>query len=149
MAYGTGADQLDKNAKGKPILKSRNEKNLRDRYAQWLERTGVKAFGQVIDHEAYLEPEAQGDPDVDVSSEGPDGPAEGQEPAFMPPAIAAAVQDVREAWANAAARSTRGPGNFSVPPAEFDRLLRDAVVACTEDDIGPLVELTARLEKLG
>jgi hypothetical protein len=157
MKFGEAAYQLPLNRQNKPYLHSRNQRNLRERYAKWLEEVGVPAFGAVIEHEAYLLPEAQGDPDTDIVSEGPSGPAEGTEPALLGPRVQDAWSDAVDAFTDAVARygsrshDELAAGQFMQPPtkAEFQRLLREATARSSGEDIGPLVELTARLEKLG
>jgi hypothetical protein len=167
MRFGSGDDELDtyQNNAGKtvPVIRPRNEKNLRQRYAAWLERVGVPVFGAVIDHEAYLEPEAQGDPDTDVPSEGPAGPADGTDGSSLrltTEMLQAAKEDAEDAYEKASERwlalreSEKNllveKTGYPLPqPSTFGRDLAAAARASRDaGNIDALVELTARMEKL-
>jgi hypothetical protein len=164
MRFGSGDDELDtyQNNAGKtvPVIRPRNEKNLRQRYAAWLERVGVPVFGAVIRHEAYLEAEAQGDPDTDIDPGAPSGPADGTDGSALAPMVEAAKRDAEDAYERASRKwlslkeseknAVVEETGFPLPqPSTFGRDLAAAVKAAqVAGNVDALVELTARMERL-
>lgn len=68
LKLGTGQLKEAVSEKGKTLaMTSDGEKTVRDLYSKWLEDTGVKAFGEPLDHGDV--PNAQGDYEADAEPE--------------------------------------------------------------------------------
>jgi Rad52/22 family double-strand break repair protein len=160
MRVGSGDGELRTYKKGDgedaPTLDDRSEGWLRERYRAWLDAKGVDAFGEPLDHGDQESP--VGDPDVmDVPSGVPGDASEATRDAQLGPNVAAAAQDLRDAFSayQSYVASLTGDERMDLEaqgrvllPGEFGRLTREAQAGCSEEDIGPLVELQARVEAM-
>jgi hypothetical protein len=160
LRVGSKPSELRTSGNGKPIVDEKTTEALRKGYAKWLVDKGTDMFGEPLDHGDQVG--AVGDPDLAESDAAPErllGPSAAPEQPPLGPNVTAAAQDLREAysvaaahWAsladsekNALADKAGGPLPLQ---AEFNRLGRAAVEKSSEDDISPIVELQARLERL-
>jgi hypothetical protein len=101
LREGDGDGELRRNRRGRLVLDARSEAWCREQYGRWLERRGLRLFGEPLDHGD--DPGASG---FEAEADGPSGEE--------PPA------EVDQAPAGGLAIEPRRPAEAEQPPAQGD-----------------------------